>query len=264
MRMTARSVVLALSGSMALGTFSLAVSAPPAGPQCAQRLGVARQYSDVVAGDTVHSPDSDGAVVIGGDADFTAGSKLTDAEVDALPGKAILVVAGDFVHSDAVRNPGAAEALAGRVVKGPPPLDIRGAFRGLRALSQELAEAETTPGAIAVLRGTGAPVNGTVVARALKATGGAETRHVPFGGYLPTAPTPTPTPTSTRTPTITPSPVPSTTRPAPSPTPSSPGGSLADTGNKEPGLILGSALALIGAGALVNTAVRRRKNRRHH
>lgn len=408
MRMTTRGVMLTLSGSMALSTLSPAVTATAAGTPCAPRLGLARQYAEFVAGDAAHSPDSEGAVVIGGDADFTGGftvgGKLTDAEVDALPGKAALVVAGDvdlgastttamrgnFVHGGTVRNPGAAEALEGKVVQGPPPLDIRGAFRDLRTVSEELAQVTTTPGAIAVLRGvghrvlgltatdpelnvftveaaelekaqeieltvpdgattlvnitggaydmatarttavkifdfdekkfviddkntsanggrtrarllwnfpgegavaksshvawpgallapfahvdlgTGAPVNGTVVARTLKAAGGAETHHVPFEGCLPKAPVPTPTPTASPSPTptpleqSTPAPVPSTTAPVPSPTPSSPRGELADTGNRLPGVMLGSAVALIGAGAVVVAAVRRRKNTPHH
>lgn len=413
MHITAPCLVLALSGSLTLGSIAAATTATAAGQQCAQRLGAAQQYAEFVAGDTTHSPDSEGAVVIGGDADFTggftAGSKLSDAEVDALPGKAVLVVAGnvdlgggtttamqgDFVHGGTISNPGAAEALEGKVVQGPPPLDVRGAFRDLRALSRELTEVPATPGTTVTLvgasnrvlgltgvdpelnvfavpaselekvqeieltvpdgattvvnitgdsynmaaanttavkifdwnekrfviddknssanggrtrtrllwnlpgdgtltkssqaawpgavlapfahvdLGTGAPVNGSVMARTFKATGGAETHHVPFEGCLPAAQrptpsapvtTPAPTPTETAAPTPTasltaaPSPRPSTT-PTPSPVPSSPRGQLADTGTRVPAQILASALTLIGVGGLVNAAVRRRKSK---
>ncbi|MFC8278234.1 choice-of-anchor A family protein [Streptomyces sp. NPDC057271] len=174
MRMTATAVVLALTGSMALASTAAAGPAAAVGnAPCDRGLGAAQPYAEFVAGNAAHSPDSEGAVVIGGDADFTggftAGGKLTDTEVDALPGRAALVVAGDvdlgggtttamrgdFVHGGALKNPGAAEALEGKVVQAPPPVDVPGAFRDLRALSETLSKTGTTTGAIAELRGTG-------------------------------------------------------------------------------------------------------------
>ncbi|MFE0458964.1 choice-of-anchor A family protein [Kitasatospora sp. NPDC058965] len=172
MRISVSAAALALGGSFVLGAF--AAPAAVAAPQDCQTLGVAGQYGEFIEGNDTHSPDAEGAVAVGGNADFShgfsVGQELTAAEVQALPGGNALVVAGDItvgggntevmkgngVYGGRTIGGGRLEAHAGTVVHGASPIDFAAEFAKLRALSTALA----AQGASA---GTGVAVSGDTV-----------------------------------------------------------------------------------------------------
>ncbi|WP_030055947.1 MULTISPECIES: collagen-binding domain-containing protein [Streptomyces] len=79
------------------GLLAAAAQAVGADQEC-RSLGVTNLYGEFIEADDTHTPDAEGAVAVGGNADFTGGfsvgQELTAAEVDSLPGKNALVVAG--------------------------------------------------------------------------------------------------------------------------------------------------------------------------
>ncbi|MFD7733692.1 choice-of-anchor A family protein [Kitasatospora phosalacinea] len=162
MRKSISAAAVALGGSLALAALvvpTAATAAPTTGGTCFD-LGVAGKYGEFVEGDDTHSPDAEGAVAVGGNADFsrsgfTVGNELTQAEVDALPGGYSLVVGGDLIqngaHVQVMKGKG---VYAGKVVgggqlegvsKGTSPIDFGKEFANLRHVSTELAR--TTGGA---------------------------------------------------------------------------------------------------------------------
>ncbi|MGW2398276.1 choice-of-anchor A family protein [Kitasatospora sp. NPDC001664] len=149
--------------------------------------------------------------------------------------------------------------------------------------------------------GKGGPVNGSVIAKSLVGTGGAETHHYPFTGCLPVTPSASPSPSTPGTgpspsasTSVSPSASPSPSTPgtgsspqpsgsgtpsaggsgtpsgsattpggtAPSASPSSPGGGLAFTGASGLLPLTIGGVVIVGAGAAVVVATRRRKGRR--
>ncbi|MEW1907976.1 choice-of-anchor A family protein [Kitasatospora sp. NPDC085895] len=200
MRMSRPAAALALGGSLALGALAVpAAHAAPAGSTC-RSLGTATLYGEFVEGDDTHSPDAEGAVAVGGNADFrggfSVGNELTDAQVTALPGGNTLVVAGGIRGDVQVMKgngvyggtlAGTAEAHHGKVVHGASPIDFAAEFAKLRAVSADLAKL-TTPGAVIkaaggtlTLTGTDAGLNAFVVTAA-QLQGAKEVHlHVPAG-----------------------------------------------------------------------------------
>ena len=177
MRISVPAVALALGGSLALGAPALPAHATEgAGQQC-RSLGVANLYGEFVEGDDTHSPDAEGAVAIGGNADFsragfTVGQELTEAQVKALPGGNALVVAGNLnvgtgvtrvMHGNGVyagQKIGTA-ALDGNIRQGSSPIDFAAEFTKLRAASTALAAVPQTAGAKVESSGTRLDLTGT-------------------------------------------------------------------------------------------------------
>ncbi|MCU7822396.1 choice-of-anchor A family protein [Kitasatospora sp. DSM 101779] len=173
MRISRPAAALALGGSLALGALSApAAHAAPVGGSC-RSLGTANLYGEFVEGDDTHSPDAEGAVAVGGNADFrggfSVGNELADAQVAALPGGNALVVAGGITGSVQVMKgngvyggtlAGTAEAHRGKVVHGASPIDFAAEFAKLRAVSAELA-ARTTPGTAIKAAGDTLTLTGT-------------------------------------------------------------------------------------------------------
>ena len=177
MRISVPAVALALGGSLALGAFAApARAAEGAGQQC-QSLGVANLYGEFIEGDDTHSPDAEGAVAIGGNADFsqagfTVGQELTEAQVKALPGGNALVVAGNLnvgagvtrvMHGNGVyagQKTGAG-ALDANITHGASPIDFAAEFTKLRAASTALAAVPQTAGAKVEANGTRLDLTGT-------------------------------------------------------------------------------------------------------
>ncbi|MFD9336932.1 choice-of-anchor A family protein [Streptomyces sp. NPDC060028] len=182
----------AIGGSLAagiLGAVTIAAAPPasatPAEPQpavCAGALGVAGRYGEFIEGDDQHTPDAEGAVAVGGNADFrggfSVGQELSSGQVDALPGANALVVAGNVTGDVRVINgngiyagtlTGLAEAHNGKVAKGPSPIDFTAEFRALRGASTALAAAQSPSaqwnldGSTLQLTGTDAQFNGFVL-----------------------------------------------------------------------------------------------------
>ncbi|MFC9330218.1 choice-of-anchor A family protein [Kitasatospora sp. NPDC057015] len=202
MRISVPAVALALGGSLALGAFLAPASqAAPAGQQC-QSLGVANLYGEFVEGDDTHTPDAEGAVAIGGNADFTGGftvgQELTPAQVAALPGGNALVVAGNITGTNtqvmkgngsyAGTLTGVLDAHQGKIAKGPSPIDFAAEFTKLRAASAALAAAPATAGAKVetdgtrlTLTGTDASVNSFTVPAATLQAAKEVYVHVPAG-----------------------------------------------------------------------------------
>ncbi|MFB7944131.1 choice-of-anchor A family protein [Kitasatospora phosalacinea] len=162
MRKSISAAAVALGGSLALAALvvpTTATAAPATGGTCFD-LGVAGKYGEFIEGNDTHSPDAEGAVAVGGNADFsksgfTVGNELTKAEVDALPGGYSLVVGGDLIqngaHVQVMKGKG---VYVGKVVgggqlegvsKGTSPIDFGKEFANLRHVSTELAK--TTGGA---------------------------------------------------------------------------------------------------------------------
>ncbi|MFG3002061.1 choice-of-anchor A family protein [Streptomyces sp. NPDC048340] len=157
----------AIGGSLAVGTVgavTIAVAVAPTAsaipePQsttCAGALGIAGRYGEFIEGDDQHTPDAEGAVAVGGNADFrggfSVGQELSTAQADALPGGNALVVAGNITGDVRVINgngiyggtlTGLAEAHNGKVAKGPSPIDFPAEFRALRKTSAALAAAQS-------------------------------------------------------------------------------------------------------------------------
>ncbi|MFF2744799.1 choice-of-anchor A family protein [Kitasatospora sp. NPDC058048] len=162
MRISTSAAALAVGGSLALaGLIAPAAQAVGADQEC-RGLGVANLYGEFIEGDDTHTPDAEGAVAVGGNADFTGGfsvgQELTAAQVDALPGKNALVVAGRITgHNTQVmkgngvfgsKADGAvAQAHAGTVNQGPSPIDFKAEFAKLRAAATSLAAVPQTAGA---------------------------------------------------------------------------------------------------------------------
>ncbi|MEU8569780.1 choice-of-anchor A family protein [Streptomyces pathocidini] len=146
--------VLVLGGSMVLTTPTASAS-----ESCDQPLGVAGQYNEFIETDATRTPDSEGAVAIGGDAEFTGGFSIGShiPSTDGLPGNAALVVGGTLTTGSAnytvLENGGAVYGqLSGRAVevkpqspartaaRGGSPVDFAGEFGKLRSLSAALAK----------------------------------------------------------------------------------------------------------------------------
>ena len=172
MRIPTTAALAALGGALVLGlTVAPAAQAAPAAADCTtDAFGVAGKYGEFVLGDDVHSPDAEGAVAVGGNADFrggfSVGNELTAAEVDALPGRAALVVRGDLVNggSDTVVMKGNAAVggtVTGRAVdlhqgtfaKQADLIDFDAEFTKLRSYSAALAKESATTGAQVRLEG---------------------------------------------------------------------------------------------------------------
>jgi len=167
MRKSISAAAVALGGSLALAALvvpTAATAVPTTGGTCFD-LGVAGKYGEFIEGNDTHSPDAEGAVAIGGDADFsksgfTVGNELTAEEVKALPGGRSLVIGGNLIqkgaHVQVMPGKGsgvyAGEVIGGgqleNVVKGASPIDFAKEFANLRHVSTELAK--TTGGAPAV------------------------------------------------------------------------------------------------------------------
>ncbi|MER5497314.1 choice-of-anchor A family protein [Streptomyces sp. NPDC002466] len=166
MRITATAAAAALGGALVLGlTVAPAAQAAPADSAgCAtDAFGVAGKYGEFVLGDDVHTPDAEGAVAVGGNADFRGGfsvaNELSAAEVDALPGRASLVVRGDLRNDKSVTavmkgnavvggeiRDRALEMHAGSVGKNAGLIDFDAEFAKLRAYSTALGEEPATDG----------------------------------------------------------------------------------------------------------------------
>ncbi|WP_128979877.1 choice-of-anchor A family protein [Streptomyces roseicoloratus] len=131
-----------------------------AATECATNpLGTAGRYAEFVEQDSTRYSDSEGAVAVGGDAyfgdakthhGFSIGSRLTAADLAALPGGHSLVVGGTLHANQVVLDkgtgvaarvvdrstPGAGFGVDGDKVKeGPSPIDFGKEFGSLRALS---------------------------------------------------------------------------------------------------------------------------------
>ncbi|MFE3505832.1 choice-of-anchor A family protein [Kitasatospora sp. NPDC059160] len=165
MRISTSAAALAVGGSLALAGLiapaAQAVGTTGTDEQC-RSLGVANLYGEFIEGDDTHTPDAEGAVAVGGNANFTGGfsvgQELTAAEVDALPGKNALVVAGRITgHNTQVmkgngvygsKADGAVvEAHQGKITQGASPIDFKAEFAKLRAASTALAAVPQTAGA---------------------------------------------------------------------------------------------------------------------
>ncbi|MFC8723239.1 choice-of-anchor A family protein [Kitasatospora sp. NPDC057198] len=174
MRKSISAAAVALGGSLALAALvvpTAATAAPTTGGTCFD-LGVAGKYGEFIEGNDTHTPDAEGAVAVGGNADFrggfTVGNELTADEVAALPGGYSLVVGGNLVHDNsyvgvekgkgvyAGENQGGGQL--GGITKGKSPIDFAKEFANLRHISTELAK---TTGGAPVLDGRGITFTGT-------------------------------------------------------------------------------------------------------
>ncbi|MGW4810876.1 choice-of-anchor A family protein [Kitasatospora cineracea] len=162
MRTSISAAAVALGGSLALAALvapTAATAAPTTGGTCFD-LGVAGKYGEFVEGNDTHRPDAEGAVAVGGNADFsngfTIGNELTPEEIAALPGGYSLVVGGNLnigggAHFRLMKGKGVyAGTLVGggradNVEQGASPIDFAKEFANLRHVSTELAK--TTGGA---------------------------------------------------------------------------------------------------------------------
>ncbi|GGQ73019.1 choice-of-anchor A family protein [Kitasatospora griseola] len=153
MRKSISAAAVALGGSLALAALVVPTpaTASPADGACFS-LGVAGRYGEFIEGDDTHSPDAEGAVAVGGNADFSqagfsVGQELTADEVKELPGGYSLVVGGDIkgpVHVQKGKGVYAGRNLGGAmdgVTKGASPIDFAAEFAKLRATSSALAKA---------------------------------------------------------------------------------------------------------------------------
>ncbi|MFI5618687.1 choice-of-anchor A family protein [Streptomyces sp. NPDC051567] len=170
------SLALGMLGALAAAPLAFAAPVPvPASPAatCTDALGVANLYGEFIEGDDQHTPDAEGAVAVGGNADFrggfTVGQELTAEQVKALPGGNALVVAGDITGDVRVMKgngihggtlTGLAEAHNGKVTKGPSPIDFAAEFGKLRRVSTTLAATQSAT-AQWRLDGTGLRLTGT-------------------------------------------------------------------------------------------------------
>ncbi|MFE2725807.1 choice-of-anchor A family protein [Kitasatospora sp. NPDC059327] len=170
MRIPTPAAALALGGSLALaGLVAPAAYAAEPGQQC-QNLGVANLYGEFIEGDDTHTPDAEGAVAVGGNADFTGGfsvgQELTPEQVAALPGGNALVVAGKItghntqvMKGNGVYGSKAAGAVVdahqGKISQGASPIDFKAEFAKLRAAATALAAAPQTAGATVEAKGAG-------------------------------------------------------------------------------------------------------------
>ncbi|KJS57891.1 choice-of-anchor A family protein [Streptomyces rubellomurinus] len=169
MRISTSAAALAVGGSFVLaGLVAPAAQAADPGQEC-RSLGVANLYGEFIEGDDHHVPDAEGAVAVGGDAyfggGFSVGQELTAAEVDALPGKNALVVAGAIngANTQVMKGNGVygskadgavIQAHAGTIAQGASPIDFKAEFAKLRAASTSLAAVPQTAGATVQADGT--------------------------------------------------------------------------------------------------------------
>ncbi|MBP0449999.1 choice-of-anchor A family protein [Kitasatospora sp. RG8] len=176
MRIPTPAAALAVGGSLALAALvAPAAHAGEPGRPC-QSLGVANLYGEFIEGDDTHTPDAEGAVAVGGNADFTGGfsvgQELTPEQVAALPGGNALVVAGSVTgHNTQVmkgngvygsKAAGAVvEAHQGKVGQGASPIDFKAEFAKLRSASASLAAAPQTAGATVEAKGKELRLGGT-------------------------------------------------------------------------------------------------------
>ncbi|GLW52620.1 choice-of-anchor A family protein [Kitasatospora phosalacinea] len=202
MRKSISAAAVALGGSLALAALvvpTAATAAPTTGGTCFD-LGVAGKYGEFIEGNDTHSPDAEGAVAVGGNADFsksgfTVGNELTQAEVAALPGGYSLVVGGDLIqngaHVQVMKGKG---VYAGKVVgggqlegvsKGTSPIDFGKEFAHLRHVSTELAKttggAPVSDGRTITFTGTDATTNVFTVAADVLQKAGDVYLKVPAG-----------------------------------------------------------------------------------
>ncbi|QKW22037.1 choice-of-anchor A family protein [Kitasatospora sp. NA04385] len=202
MRKSISAAAVALGGSLALAALvvpTTATASPPQGGTCFD-LGTAGKYGEFIEGNDTHSPDAEGAVAVGGNADFsksgfTVGNELTRAEVDALPGGYSLVVGGDLIQQNAhVQVMKGKGVYAGNrigkgqlegVSKGTSPIDFAKEFANLRHVSTELAKttggAPTVDGRSITFTGTDATANVFTVAADVLQKAGDVYLKVPAG-----------------------------------------------------------------------------------
>ncbi|WP_335936539.1 choice-of-anchor A family protein [Streptomyces sp. PTD5-9] len=167
MRISATAAATVLGGALVLGLTAapVALAAPVDSAGCTtDAFGIAGKYGEFVLGNDVHSPDAEGAVAVGGNADFSAGfsvaNELTAAEVDALPGRASLVVRGDLINGSSATVVMKGNAVvggkagknsvslhAGSFSQKADLIDFEGEFAKLRSHSTALAGQATTAGA---------------------------------------------------------------------------------------------------------------------
>nr|WSW68576.1 choice-of-anchor A family protein [Streptomyces sp. NBC_00995] len=166
MRIPTTAALAAIGGALVLGlTVAPAAHATPASGDCAtDAFGIAGKYGEFVLGDDVHSPDAEGAVAVGGNADFRGGfsvaNELSAAEVDALPGRASLVVRGELLNGGSATVVMKGNAVVGGAVKDRAVelhngafskktdlIDFEAEFGKLRSYSDALADEPTTSGA---------------------------------------------------------------------------------------------------------------------
>ncbi|MGC5410417.1 choice-of-anchor A family protein, partial [Streptomyces sp. DT225] len=184
MRIPTSAALAALGGALVLGlTVAPAAQAAPASADCTtDAFGVAGKYGEFVLGDDVHSPDAEGAVAVGGNADFkggfSVGNELTAAQVDALPGRASLVVRGNLENGGSATVVMKGNAVVGGTVTGRPVdlhngtfgkkadlIDFDGEFAKLRSYSDALAKESATSGATVKLDGNRLTLTGTDTGR---------------------------------------------------------------------------------------------------
>ncbi|MFJ2091947.1 choice-of-anchor A family protein [Streptomyces sp. NPDC087901] len=165
MRIPTTAALAALGGALVLGlTVAPAAQATPTPTDCTTgAFGIAGKYGEFVLGDDVHSPDAEGAVAVGGNADFRGGfsvaNELSAAEVDALPGRASLVVRGDLLNGGSATVVMKGNAVVGGKVTDRAVelhngtfsqkaglIDFDAEFAKLRSYSTTLAEEPTTSG----------------------------------------------------------------------------------------------------------------------
>ncbi|MCX5111249.1 choice-of-anchor A family protein [Streptomyces sp. NBC_00378] len=172
---TAATASAVLGGALVLGLTAVpaAQAAPAADPTACttDAFGIAGKYGEFVLGDDVHTPDAEGAVAVGGNADFRGGfsaaNELTAAEVDALPGRASLVVRGDLLNGSSVTavmkgnavvggkvSDRALEMHSGTFGKNAGLIDFDAEFGKLRAYSAALAKEPATGGTEVELSGS--------------------------------------------------------------------------------------------------------------
>ncbi|MFD7135215.1 choice-of-anchor A family protein [Streptomyces sp. NPDC059894] len=170
----------ALGGSLALGVLAAPVAAA-ATTTCESPFGVADGYGEFIETSLRHTPDAEGAVAVGGNADFTGGfsvgQELTASEVNDLPGGNALVVGGDIkgtvnvmkgnaLHTGIVD--GKIEMHQGRVTQAASPIDFTAEFAKLRNVSDRLSAksdgaAYSLAGTVLQLTGTDADSNSFVI-----------------------------------------------------------------------------------------------------
>lgn len=172
MRIPTTAALAAIGGALVLGlTVTPAAQAAPGTADCTtDAFGIAGKYGEFVLGDDVHSPDAEGAVAVGGNADFRGGfsvaNELSAAEVDALPGRAALVVRGDLLNGGSATVVMKGNAVVGGTVKDRAVelhqgtfakkadlIDFEAEFTRLRSYSTALAEEPATSDAQVRLEG---------------------------------------------------------------------------------------------------------------
>ncbi|OKJ32537.1 choice-of-anchor A family protein [Streptomyces sp. CB01580] len=185
MRISATAAAAVLGGALVLGLTAApaALAAPADSAACTtDAFGIAGKYGEFVLGDDVHSPDAEGAVAVGGNADFRGGfsvaNELTAAEVDALPGRASLVVRGDLLNGSSATVVMKGNAVVGGKVSDTPVslhsgafsqkadlIDFDAEFAKLRSYSSALADEPTTTGATVTPSGGKLTLEGTDTTR---------------------------------------------------------------------------------------------------